>query len=72
MSGLSASSSGCSTGPVGPPTVLRMDNGPELISQALQQFCSGKVGLSYIPPDNRGTTATSNRRHPRRGLPQWR
>ena len=44
MSGLSASSSGCSTGPVGPPTVLRMDNGPELISQALQQFCSGKVG----------------------------
>jgi putative transposase len=34
----------------GPPTVLRMDNGPELISQALQQFCAGKVGLSYIPP----------------------
>jgi putative transposase len=34
----------------GPPMVLRMDNGPELISQALQQFCAGKVGLSYIPP----------------------
>jgi hypothetical protein len=34
----------------GPPKVLRMDNGPELVSQALQQFCSGKVGLSYIPP----------------------
>jgi putative transposase len=34
----------------GPPKVLRMDNGPELISQALQQFCAGKVGLSYIPP----------------------
>ena len=34
----------------GPPIVLRMDNGPEFISQALQQFCSGKVGLSYIPP----------------------
>jgi putative transposase len=34
----------------GPPMVLRMDNGPELISQALQQFCDGKVGLSYIPP----------------------
>ena len=34
----------------GPPTVLRMDNGPELISQALQQFCHGKVGLTYIPP----------------------
>ena len=30
-----------------------MDNGPEMISQALQQFCAGKVGLSYIPPDNR-------------------
>jgi putative transposase len=44
----------------GPPKVLRMDNGPELVSQALQQFCDGKVGLSYIPPDNRGTTATSN------------
>ena len=27
-----------------------MDNGPELVSQALQRFCDGKVGLSYIPP----------------------
>jgi putative transposase len=34
----------------GPPKVLRLDNGPELVSQALQQFCAGKVGLSYIPP----------------------
>ena len=34
----------------GPPQVLRMDNGPELVSQALQRFCDGKVGLSYIPP----------------------
>ncbi len=34
----------------GPPTVLRMDNGPELVSQALQQFCNGKTGMSYIPP----------------------
>ncbi len=34
----------------GPPEVLRMDNGPELVSQALHQFCDGKVGLSYIPP----------------------
>ena len=34
----------------GPPTVLRMDNGPEFISQALQQFCDGKTGMSYIPP----------------------
>jgi hypothetical protein len=34
----------------GPPEVLRMDDGPELVSQALQQFCIGTVGLSYIPP----------------------
>lgn len=34
----------------GMPMVLRMDNGPELISHALQRFCDGKVGLSYIPP----------------------
>jgi putative transposase len=34
----------------GPPRVLRMDNGPELISQALQSFCAGQVGLCYIPP----------------------
>ncbi len=34
----------------GPPMVLRMDNGPELVSHALQRFCAGKVGLSYIPP----------------------
>ena len=29
----------------GPPKVLRMDNGPELVSQALQRFCEDKVGL---------------------------
>ncbi|HYB37108.1 MAG TPA: integrase core domain-containing protein [Mycobacterium sp.] len=34
----------------GPPKVLRLDNGPEMISQALQRFCHGKVGLTYIPP----------------------
>lgn len=34
----------------GPPLVLRIDNGPEFISHALQGFCAGKVGLSYIPP----------------------
>ena len=34
----------------GPPMVLRMDNGPEFISEALQQFCDGRVGISYIPP----------------------
>ena len=45
----------------GPPRVLRMDHGPELVSQALQRFCDGKVGMCYIPPGYRGTTATSNR-----------
>jgi putative transposase len=45
----------------GPPKVLRMNIGPELVSQALQRFCGGKVGMCYIPPDNHGTTATSNR-----------
>jgi len=34
----------------GPPLVLRMDNGPEFISHALQQFCAGNVGMSFIPP----------------------
>jgi putative transposase len=34
----------------GPPKVLRMDNGPEFISQALQQFCDRRVRTSYIPP----------------------
>ena len=45
----------------GPPMVLRMDNGPEMISQALQQFCAGKTDMVYIPPGCPGTTATSNR-----------
>ena len=34
----------------GPPKVLRMDNGPELVSQALQRFWGDWVGLLYIPP----------------------
>ena len=34
----------------GPPIVLRMGNGPELISRALQRFCDRKVGLPDIPP----------------------
>ena len=34
----------------GPPKVLRMDNGPELVSQALQRFCHNKTGMVYIPP----------------------
>jgi transposase InsO family protein len=33
----------------GLPAVLRMNNPPELISQALQRFCDSKVGLYYIP-----------------------
>ena len=50
----------------GPPKVLRMDNGPELVSQALQQFCEGKVELSYIPPGtpwNNGCIESFNNRH---------
>jgi putative transposase len=34
----------------GRPKMLRMGNGPELVSQVLQRFCEKKVGLSYIPP----------------------
>jgi putative transposase len=45
----------------GPPTVLRMDNGPEMVSQALQRFCEGKVGLSYIPPGTPWKNGYSNR-----------
>ncbi|MBB3040014.1 transposase InsO family protein [Hoyosella altamirensis] len=32
------------------PTVLRCDNGPELISRALNRFCEGSIGIAYIPP----------------------
>jgi putative transposase len=48
----------------GPPKVLRMDNGPELVSQALQQFCAGKVGLSIPPgtPWNNGYIESFNNR----------
>lgn len=34
----------------GPPKVLRADNGPELVSQALQRFCENKTGIVDIPP----------------------
>ena len=34
----------------GPPKVLRMDNGPEMVSQALQRFCENRAGTVYIPP----------------------
>ena len=56
----------------GPPMVLRMDNGPELVSQALQQFCDGKVGLSYIPPGtwNNGYIESFNNRPPTDAMPQ--
>ncbi|MFI7524002.1 IS3 family transposase [Nocardia salmonicida] len=49
----------------GPPKVLRMDNGPEFISIALQWFCDGRVGLAYIPPGtpwNNGHIESFNRR----------
>lgn len=49
----------------GPPRVLRMDNGPEMISHALQQFCADRVGISYIPPGtpwNNGHIESFNRR----------
>ena len=32
------------------PLVLRCDNGPEFISQALGKFADGKLGIHYIPP----------------------
>lgn len=49
----------------GPPRVLRMDNGPEMISHALQRFCADRVGISYIPPGtpwNNGFVESFNRR----------
>ncbi len=49
----------------GPPKVLRMDNGPEMISVALQQFCANRVGICYIPPGtpwNNGYIESFNRR----------
>ena len=32
----------------GPPMVLRMDNGPEFISEALRDFCAGSVGIGGV------------------------
>ncbi|GAB2640006.1 integrase core domain-containing protein [Nocardia goodfellowii] len=49
----------------GPPKVLRMDNGPEMISYALQQFCADRAGIVYIPPGtpwNNGFIESFNRR----------
>jgi len=33
-----------------PPQVLRCDNGPEFISEALRTFCEDQVGTDYVPP----------------------
>lgn len=49
----------------GRPRVLRMDNGPEMISQVLQRFCGDRVGMVYIPPGtpwNNGYIESFNRR----------
>ena len=32
----------------GAPKVLRMDNGPEMVSQALQRFCENRTGVSPL------------------------
>ena len=34
----------------GPPQVLRCDNVPEFISEALRMFCEDQVGIGYVPP----------------------
>ena len=38
----------------GPPMVLRMDNGPDLMSQALQAFCTERSGWPTYRPALRG------------------
>ncbi|WP_228001544.1 integrase core domain-containing protein [Nocardia australiensis] len=48
-----------------PPKVLRCDNGPEMISVALQRFCEERVGIICIPPGtpwNNGYIESFNRR----------
>jgi transposase InsO family protein len=44
----------------GPPKVLRMDNGPELVSKALQRFCAIRPAWSTSRRIARGRTAISN------------
>lgn len=34
----------------GPPKLLWMDNGPELLLKRFQRFCDNKVGLLRYPP----------------------
>ncbi|MGY1964742.1 MULTISPECIES: IS3 family transposase [Nocardia] len=49
----------------GVPMVLRCDNGPEMISTALQRFCANRIGITYIPPGtpwNNGYIESFNRR----------
>jgi transposase InsO family protein len=45
----------------GPPKVLRVDSGPELVSQALQRFAKVRSDCPTFRPERRGTTGTSNR-----------
>ncbi|WP_420714114.1 integrase core domain-containing protein [Gordonia sp. SL306] len=45
--------------------MLRLDSGPEFISEALQTFCTGSVGISYIArgmPWNKGFIESFNNR----------
>jgi transposase InsO family protein len=32
------------------PAVLRCDNGPELVSNAVAEYCEDNIGIYYIPP----------------------
>jgi putative transposase len=45
----------------GPPRVLRMDNGPEFISEALQQFATSESACPIFRRVRPGITGTSNR-----------
>lgn len=45
----------------GAPAVLRSDNGPEFISEAMADWAGTRTGLFYIPPARPGTTGTSSR-----------
>ena len=42
----------------GPPKVLRVDSGPELVSQALQRFAKVRSDCPTFRPERRGTTGT--------------
>jgi putative transposase len=56
----------------GPPKVLRMDNGPELVSQALQRFCENK-GRTLLHPTRNPVEQRLHRivqQPPTEGVPQ--